>query len=140
MKLFIPILYSGFCPSVDWDTVDFKSAPSIEELPVTSSFCDPLNGTEVRVVDGQIKVRGYAWSGGGRKIVRVSYNQLMIWGEQIYEMIELTEYLFIQSDLIVSIIMGLSENLRKVAVLNKKNIIFMYFRWTFLAMEERPGR
>lgn len=65
--------HSGFCPSVDWDTVDFKSAPAIEELPVTSSFCEPINGSHVRVVDGSITVRGYAWSGGGRKIVRVWY-------------------------------------------------------------------
>ncbi|XP_022711674.1 sulfite oxidase-like [Varroa jacobsoni] len=63
--------YKGFCPSVDWDTVDFKSAPAIEELPVISSICDPLDGTQAQVIDGKIHFRGYAWSGGGRKIVRV---------------------------------------------------------------------
>ncbi|XP_064473334.1 sulfite oxidase-like [Ornithodoros turicata] len=61
--------YKGFCPSVDWDTVDFDSAPAIEELPVTSAVCYPSDGSTVR---GQtIQVKGYAWSGGGRKIVRV---------------------------------------------------------------------
>ncbi|OQR67496.1 putative sulfite oxidase [Tropilaelaps mercedesae] len=63
--------YKGFCPSVDWDTVDFKSAPAIEELPVTSAICDPIDGTQACVVNGRITLRGYAWSGGGRKIVRV---------------------------------------------------------------------
>ncbi|XP_003740501.1 sulfite oxidase [Galendromus occidentalis] len=63
--------YKGFCPSVDWDTVDFKKAPAIEELPVVSSICDPADGSEVPIVDGKVFLRGYAWSGGGRKIVRV---------------------------------------------------------------------
>ncbi|CAG0891391.1 unnamed protein product [Darwinula stevensoni] len=63
--------YKGFCPSVDWDTVDFKSAPAIQELPVMSLICEPGNGWRVKAKDGKIAVKGYAWSGGGRKIVRV---------------------------------------------------------------------
>lgn len=63
--------YKGFSPSVDWDTVDFSKSPAIQELPVISAICDPLEGEKVKVVDGKLKVRGYAWSGGGRGIVRV---------------------------------------------------------------------
>lgn len=63
--------YKGFCPSTDWDTVDFKSAPAIQELPVTSVVCRPLEGDVVTPVNGKIHVKGYAWSGGGRKVVRV---------------------------------------------------------------------
>ena len=57
---------------MDWDTVDFTKALAIEELPVVSSICEPSHGSEVPVIDGKVFLRGYAWSGGGRKIVRVS--------------------------------------------------------------------
>lgn len=40
-------------------------------MPVTSAICTPLNGEVVKVVDGFVTVKGYAWSGGGNKIVRV---------------------------------------------------------------------
>ncbi|XP_074603734.1 sulfite oxidase-like [Brevipalpus obovatus] len=64
--------YKGFSPNVDWSNVDFDSAPSIQELPVQSAICDPLDGAIVQPgPDGTITVRGYAWSGAGRKIVRV---------------------------------------------------------------------
>lgn len=64
--------YKGFSPGTDWDTVDFKSAPAIQELPVQSAITQPLDGTTVRCSDGEeVTVRGYAWSGGGREVVRV---------------------------------------------------------------------
>lgn len=64
--------YKGFSPSVDWDTVDFSKSPSIQELPVVSAICTPSDGDSVQVSDnGTIKIKGYAWSGGGQKIVRV---------------------------------------------------------------------
>ena len=63
--------YKGFSPSVAWDTVDFKSAPAIQELPVTSAICDPPDGATISADEGEISVQGYAWSGGGREIVRV---------------------------------------------------------------------
>ncbi|KAJ8920501.1 hypothetical protein NQ315_005370 [Exocentrus adspersus] len=63
--------YKGFSPSTDWDTVDFTKSPAIQELPVISAICQPNEGDKVKVVDGCILVRGYAWSGGGQKIVRV---------------------------------------------------------------------
>lgn len=63
--------YKGFSPSVDWDTVDFKSAPAIQELPVTSAICEPAEGAVISADEGEISLKGYAWSGGGRGIVRV---------------------------------------------------------------------
>ena len=63
--------YKGFSPSVDWDTVDFKSAPAIQDLPVTSAICDPSEGAVISADDEEITLKGYAWSGGGRGIVRV---------------------------------------------------------------------
>lgn len=64
--------YKAFSPSTDWDTVDFKTAPAIQNLPVTSSICtpNPLE-KEVKIVDGCLEVKGYAYSGGGNKIIRV---------------------------------------------------------------------
>lgn len=49
-----------------WDTV-----PSIQEYPIQSAFCTP--GPEVTVdrQDETVDVAGYAWSGGGRGIIRV---------------------------------------------------------------------
>ena len=63
--------YKGFSPSTDWDNVDFSKAPAIQEMPVISAICRPEPLEIVKVKDGRIDVRGYAWSGGGRKIIRV---------------------------------------------------------------------
>lgn len=64
--------YKSFSPSVDWDTVDFSKAPAIQEMPVTSAICVPQNMGKVVVnKNGAITVKGYAWSGGGKKIIRV---------------------------------------------------------------------
>ncbi|XP_041097851.1 sulfite oxidase, mitochondrial isoform X1 [Polyodon spathula] len=63
--------YKGFSPSVDWDTVDFKSAPAIQELPIQSAITEPRDGALLERSGEQVTVRGYAWSGGGREVVRV---------------------------------------------------------------------
>ncbi|XP_075055653.1 sulfite oxidase, mitochondrial [Mixophyes fleayi] len=64
--------YKGFSPSVDWDTVDFSSSPAIQDLPVQSAITEPRPGETVTPdSDGKVTVKGYAWSGGGREIVRV---------------------------------------------------------------------
>ncbi|GLV31930.1 shopper [Carabus blaptoides fortunei] len=63
--------YKGFSPNVDWDTVDFKQSPAIQQLPVISAICVPQAGDTVTIQDGCVVVKGYAWSGGGQKIVRV---------------------------------------------------------------------
>lgn len=61
--------YKGFSPSVNWDTVDFSTAPAIQELPVQSAICEPTPGSSVS--GKSVDVKGYAWSGGGRSVVRV---------------------------------------------------------------------
>ena len=61
--------YKGFSPGTDWDTVDFRSAPAIQELPVQSAITQPAAGAVLAA--GEVTVRGYAWSGGGREVVRV---------------------------------------------------------------------
>ncbi|XP_041672407.1 sulfite oxidase, mitochondrial [Cheilinus undulatus] len=63
--------YKGFSPGTDWDTVDFKSAPAIQELPIQSAITTPADGTVVDRSSEEVTVKGYAWSGGGREVVRV---------------------------------------------------------------------
>jgi sulfite oxidase len=63
--------YKGFCPSIDWHNVDFKSAPAIQELPVQSAITQPVEGYEIAPDAKDISMKGFAWSGGGRGIVRV---------------------------------------------------------------------
>uniref|UniRef100_A0A182NC90 sulfite oxidase n=1 Tax=Anopheles dirus TaxID=7168 RepID=A0A182NC90_9DIPT len=63
--------YKSFSPSTDWDTVDFKTAPAIQNMPITSAICTPASGETVTARDGYVTVKGYAWSGGGSEIVRV---------------------------------------------------------------------
>jgi sulfite oxidase len=63
--------YKSFSPSVDWDNVDWDSAPAIQNMPITSQICYPANGTTVDVIGGAVTVKGYAWSGGGNGIIRV---------------------------------------------------------------------
>lgn len=50
--------YKGFSPSTDWDTVDYSKSPSIQELPVTSAICQPMNNATVDVKDGKITAKG----------------------------------------------------------------------------------
>ncbi|XP_022053143.2 sulfite oxidase, mitochondrial [Acanthochromis polyacanthus] len=63
--------YKGFSPGTDWDTVDFKSAPAIQELPIQSAITTPADSATIDRSDGTLTVKGYAWSGGGREVVRV---------------------------------------------------------------------
>jgi len=63
--------YKSFSPSTDWDTVDFKAAPAIQEAPVQSAICSPLPGQKLPKGSTHVEVKGYAWSGGGRGIIRV---------------------------------------------------------------------
>lgn len=62
--------YKSFSPSTTWDDVDWESAPAIQVMPITSLICEPAPGTAVEPGDA-VAVRGYAWSGGGSRIVRV---------------------------------------------------------------------
>ncbi|KAB5537047.1 hypothetical protein PHYPO_G00114340 [Pangasianodon hypophthalmus] len=63
--------YKGFSPGTDWDTVDFKSAPAIQELPVQSAITNLADGSSIDRDMEEVTVKGYAWSGGGREVMRV---------------------------------------------------------------------
>ena len=63
--------YKGFNSSVDWDNVNFDNSVSINELPVTSAICEPEEGAVLDEGSEEVFVKGYAWSGGGRAIIRV---------------------------------------------------------------------
>ena len=57
--------YKGFNPSIDWSNVDFTKSPAVQNMPVTSVIC------KSKVVNGQLELSGYAWAGGGSRIIRV---------------------------------------------------------------------
>ena len=59
--------YRSFSPDVNWNNVDFDAAPSIQEMPVISAICSH----EIDEKQKEIVVGGYAWSGGGKGIIRV---------------------------------------------------------------------
>eukprot|EP00245_Coleochaete_scutata_P010478 TRINITY_DN3671_c0_g2_i1.p1 TRINITY_DN3671_c0_g2~~TRINITY_DN3671_c0_g2_i1.p1 ORF type:complete len:580 (+),score=104.36 TRINITY_DN3671_c0_g2_i1:155-1741(+) len=61
--------YKSFSPNVDWHNVDWTSAPSLQETPVTSAICQPRPGAIIQ--SEEVTVRGYAFSGGGKDIIRV---------------------------------------------------------------------
>ncbi|XP_029007623.1 sulfite oxidase, mitochondrial [Betta splendens] len=63
--------YKGFSPGTDWDTVDFRSAPAIQELPVQSAITSPQDGAALDRSADSVTVKGYAVSGGGREVIRV---------------------------------------------------------------------
>lgn len=64
--------YRAFSPGVDFgDKLDWKSVPAIQEYPIQSAFCIPTPDTKVERAERTIDVAGYAWSGGGRGIIRV---------------------------------------------------------------------
>lgn len=62
--------YKTFNPSTDWDTVDFSKAVAIQDYPIQSAICEPQDKAVLEDED-EVTVAGYAWSGGGRGIIRV---------------------------------------------------------------------
>jgi sulfite oxidase len=69
------VAYRGFGPHVrafDASTIDEEGAPAVQELPVQSAITNLSEGDVVDADEGDsIEVKGYAWSGGGRRIIRV---------------------------------------------------------------------
>uniref|UniRef100_H2ZCZ5 Sulfite oxidase n=1 Tax=Ciona savignyi TaxID=51511 RepID=H2ZCZ5_CIOSA len=63
--------YKAFSPSTTFETANYKKAPSIQEMPVISAISVPKPGSIIDPEDGMVEVKGYAWSGGGRDIMRV---------------------------------------------------------------------
>jgi sulfite oxidase len=63
--------YKGFSPNIDWGNVDYKTAPAIQDLPIQSAITVPAPNTVLEHGTDEVPVKGYAWAGGGRGIVRV---------------------------------------------------------------------
>ena len=62
--------YKGFQPATDWATVQWDAAPAIQDMPVTSAILEPTPDA-APIADDEVTVKGYAWSGNGRSVVRV---------------------------------------------------------------------
>ena len=52
-------------------TDDVAALPSVQEQPVNSAIAFPAQGSTISVADGVVSLKGYAYSGGGRRIIRV---------------------------------------------------------------------
>ena len=64
--------YKSFGPDVtSLDVIDVGSYEPIQEMPVTSAILSPLPGAAAAEPGETVEVKGFAWSGGGRGIVRV---------------------------------------------------------------------
>ena len=57
--------YKGFNPSIDWSTVDFTKSPAVQNMPITSLIC------QSKLHNGQLELNGYAWAGGGNRVIRI---------------------------------------------------------------------
>lgn len=55
----------------DWANLDWSKAPAIQEMPITSAIVVPEPTGTIPKGKGTFKVKGYAYAGGGRSIVRV---------------------------------------------------------------------
>ena len=53
------------------DNLDWSSAPAIQEMPVVSAICEPPPHHSLSKYEGEVNLKGYAWSGGGKDIIRV---------------------------------------------------------------------
>ncbi|CAI2358169.1 unnamed protein product [Caenorhabditis sp. 36 PRJEB53466] len=64
--------YRAFSPAVNiGDELKWETVPSIQEYPVQCVICSPAPNTKVDRDDGIVDISGYAWSGGGRGIIRI---------------------------------------------------------------------
>ncbi|KAK9820662.1 hypothetical protein WJX74_001642 [Apatococcus lobatus] len=63
--------YKAFSPDTEADSVNWDSAPAIQEPNVTSAICEPCNDAAISSSGGTIPVKGFAYSGGGHAIIRV---------------------------------------------------------------------
>ena len=50
--------------------MDYSKSVAIQEYPIQSAICEPSPGTTLNDSE-EVTLKGYAWSGGGRGIIRV---------------------------------------------------------------------
>eukprot|EP00877_Chromochloris_zofingiensis_P011811 jgi/Chrzof1/6884/Cz02g02030.t1 len=65
--------YKMLPPYMDFQMkADWKSVPAMQAMPVQSAMCKPTDGQQVTPHAGShVHVSGYAWSGGGRRVIRL---------------------------------------------------------------------
>jgi sulfite oxidase len=66
--------YRAFPPNLEELPDDLSPYPPVQELPVQSAMLLPADGDEINddsYTTWGLDLKGYAWAGGGRKIVRV---------------------------------------------------------------------
>ncbi|CAI4229261.1 unnamed protein product [Auanema sp. JU1783] len=64
--------YRVFSPHVQMgDELDWDKVHSIQEYPIQCTFCVPSTPITISREEEYVDVSGYAWSGGGRGIIRV---------------------------------------------------------------------
>jgi sulfite oxidase len=81
------LAYKGFGPSItSAEGIDVEAIPSVQEMPVTSMITWPA--TDQTLSPGPQTLRGFAYSGGGKGIIRVDVS---IDGGLTWKTAELTE-------------------------------------------------
>jgi len=66
------VAYKGFPPNVkSFEGLKLSDYTTVQDMPVNSAICLPKEGDAIDPGDETITVQGWAWSGGGRNIVRV---------------------------------------------------------------------
>jgi len=64
--------YKFLPPCTEWGSaVDYSCVPAIQDMPVQSAILSPLDLSTLPPDSESIQVEGYAWSGGGRKVIRL---------------------------------------------------------------------
>lgn len=78
--------YLYYTPQVGKQNAMYSNGFSIQDMPVSSAIMTPINMAQI-VHDGKVKMRGWAYSGGGHWPVRVevSGDGGSIWYEVPYE-------------------------------------------------------
>ncbi len=63
--------YKVFGESTTMSSADWTKAQPIYETPVNAAIVEPPNGSEFYPENGEVQVKGFAYSGGGKGILRV---------------------------------------------------------------------
>lgn len=68
----IDLTFKAYSPSISFEDIEqeHKHTRAIQELPVQSAICHPVDGATF-TDDDEITLKGYAYSGGGKDIIRV---------------------------------------------------------------------
>ena len=74
--------YKHLPPTVNnLNEADFTQIKALQECPIQSAICEPIDGAVIKKENESFKIKGYAYSGGGNSIdnVRVSIDDGKTW-------------------------------------------------------------